>query len=409
MASEKLTAVKVAKARIPGMLGDGKGLWLRIAPGGSKSWVFRFMLAGRSREMGLGSVDDVTLAEARELARECRKLCTQGIDPIETRRARRAALRLESARAMTFEECATAYIAAHEVGWKNTKHAKQWRQTLKASVYPVFGSLPAQAVDVGLVMKAVEPIWIEKPETAARIRSRIEAVLDWATARGYRQGENPARWKGHLKNLLPAKTKLRRVEHLAALPYAEIGDFVTQLRQRDGIDARALEFAILTAARAGEVLRATWDEIDLGAPHWTISAERMKADREHRVPLSDRALEILLDMQKFREGALVFLGGRVGRPLSHMAMLRVLRAMGRDDVTAHGFRSSFRDWAAECTNFPREVVEMALAHTIESKVEAAYRRGDLFEKRRLLMAAWARYCAAPVRGAADIVPLAVAG
>jgi integrase len=409
MASEKLTAVKVAKARIPGMLGDGKGLWLRIAPGGSKSWVFRFMLAGRSREMGLGSVDDVTLAEARELARECRKLCTQGIDPIETRRARRAALRLESARAMTFEECATAYIAAHEVGWKNEKHAKQWPQTLKASVYPVFGSLPVQAVDVGLVMKAVEPIWIEKPETAARIRGRIEAVLDWATARGYRQGENPARWKGHLKNLLPAKTKLRRVEHLAALPYAEIGDFVTQLRRRDGIDARALEFAILTAARAGEVRGATWDELDLGGPHWTISAERMKADREHRVPLSDRALEILLDMQKFRQGALVFPGGRVGRPLSHMAMLRVLGAMGRDDVTVHGFRSSFRDWAAECTNFPREVCEAALAHTIKSRVEAAYRRGDLFEKRRLLMAAWARYCAAPVRDAADIVPLAVAG
>jgi integrase len=407
MASEKLTAVKVAKTRIPGMLGDGKGLWLRVAPGGSKSWVFRFMLAGRSREMGLGSVDDVTLGEARELARECRKLCAQGSDPIEIRRAHRAALRLESAKSMTFEECAKAYIAAHQAGWKSDKHARQWPQTLKTFVYPVLGSLPVQAVDVGLVMKAVEPIWTQKTETAGRVRGRIETVLDWATARGYRQGENPARWKGHLENLLPAKAKLRRVEHLAALPYHEIGDFMSRLRQREGIDARALEFAILTAARAGEVRGATWDEIDLGARHWTISAERMKADREHRVPLSDRALEILRDMEKCREGALIFPGGRVGRPLSHMAMLRVLEAMGRDDVTAHGFRSTFRDWAAERTNFPREVCEAALAHTIENKVEAAYRRGDLFEKRRLLMEAWGRYSAAPA-GGGEVLPLAFA-
>ena len=408
MASEKLTVLKVARARTSGMIGDGKGLWLRVAPGGSKSWIFRFMIAGRGREMGLGSVDDITLAEARELARECRKLCRQGTDPIEARRAQRAAARLETAQTMTFEECASAYVAAHQTGWKNEKHAKQWPQTLKAFVFPVLGSLPVQAVDVALVMRAVEPIWTQKPETAGRVRGRIEAVLDWATARGYRQGENPARWRGHLENLLPNKTKLRRVEHLAALPYTEIADFMTKLRQRGGIYARALEFMILTAARTSEVREATWYEIDLAEKHWTISAERMKADREHRVPLSERAIEILGEMGALRQGRFAFSGSRAGRPLSHMAMLRVLQGdMGRNDLTVHGFRSSFRDWSAECTNFPREVCEAALAHAVKSKVEAAYRRGDLFEKRRQLMAAWARYCAAPA-GGAKVVPLAAA-
>jgi len=404
MASEKLTILKVARARTPGMLGDGKGLWLRVASGGSKSWVFRFMLAGRGREMGLGSLDEISLGEARELARECRKLCRQGIDPIEARRAQRASLRLESTRSMTFEECATAYIAAHQAGWNNPKHAKQWPSTLKAYAYPVFGSLPVQAIDVGLVIRAVEPIWYSKPETASRVRGRIEAVLDWATARAYRQGENPARWRGHLENLLPNKTKLHRVEHHAALPYAEIGKFMAGLRQREGISARALEFAILTAARTGEVTGARWDEVNRAERLWTIPAERMKADREHRIPLCDRALEIVGEMDAIRQGTLIFPGARAERPLSHMAMLRVLEAMGRSDLTVHGFRSVFRDWAAERTNFPRELCEAALAHAVESRVEAAYRRGDLFEKRQLLMAAWDCYCTAQA-GSAQIVPL----
>jgi len=404
MASEKLTAGKVARARAPGMIGDGSGLWLRIAPGGSKGWIFRFMIAGRGREMGLGSVDDITLAEARELARECRKLCKQGADPIEARRDQRAALRLEGARSMTFEACAEAYIIAHRASWEN-KHANDWARTLKAFVFPVFGALPVQAIDVALVMKAVEPIWGQKPETAARLRGRVESVLDWATARGYRQGENPARWKGHLENLLPKKTKVHRVEHHAALPFVEIGGFVAALRQQSGVAARALEFCILTAMRTSEVLGATWDEVNLAERHWTIPLGRMKGEREHRVPLSDRAIEILGEMRALH-ATLVFPGSR-GRTLSHFAMLRVLRAMGRDDLTAHGFRSSFRDWAAECTNFPREVCEQALAHTIENKVEAAYRRGDLLEKRRQLMRAWARYCAAPaITG--EVVKLAVA-
>ena len=344
---------------------------------------------------GLALVDDITLAEARELARECRKLCKQGIDPIEARRDQRTTLQLENARAMTFQQCAERYIITHRAGWTE-KHAGNWSQTLSDFIFPVFGSSPVQTIDVALVMRALEPIWAQKPETAARLRGRVESVLDWATARGYRKGENPARWKGHLENLLPKKSKVHRVKHHAALPYNEIGGFVAALRQQSGVAARALEFAILTAARSDEALGATWDEIDLGEGIWVVPAERMKkADREHRVPLSDRAIEILGERKALRQGELVFPGSLTGRPLSHMAMLRVLEAMGRGDLTAHGFRSSFRDWSAECTNFPREVCEAALAHTIESKVEAAYRRGDLFQKRRQLMAAWARYCAAP--------------
>ena len=336
------------------------------------------------------------------------ELCRQGLDPIEARRAHRAARRAQHAKAMTFQECATAYIAAHRSGWKNKKHAKQWPQTLEDYVYPAFGSLPVQAIEVALVMKAVEPIWTVKPETAGRVRGRIEAVLDWATARGYRQGENPARWKGHLENLLPKKSKVRRVERHAALPYSEIGVFMAALRRQSGVDARALEFTILTAARTGEVREATWDELaGLDERTWTLSAERMKADREHRVPLSDRVLEIIDELRAIRQGALLFPGAKAGRPLSHGAMLRALTAMGRNDLSVHGFRSTFRDWAAECTNFPREACEAALAHAVENKAEAAYRRGDLFEKRRQLMAAWARYCAAP-RIDAAVVVLAVA-
>jgi len=408
VASEKLTVLKVLRARTPGLLNDGKGLALRVARGGTKSWVFRFMLAGRAREMGLGSVADVTLAEARDLARDARRLSKQGVDPIEARRAQRAAQQVARAKAITFEECATAYIAAHRAGWKNKKHAGQWQQTLEDYVYPIFGSLPVLAIDTALVMKAIEPIWTKKPETASRVRGRIEAILDWAAACGHRHGENPGRWKGHLENLLPKRLRVRRVERHAALPYPEIGNFMEAVRRQGGISARALEFTILTAMRTGEVLGATWDDLgDLAEKTWTISAERMKGDREHRVPLSERALEILGEMQLVRQGNLVFPGNKAGRPLSHGAMLRVLDTMSRDDLTVHGFRSSFRDWAAECTNFPSEVCEAALAHAVKNKAEAAYRRGDLFEKRRRLMAGWATHCATPAIGA-DVVPLTLA-
>jgi integrase len=401
----RLSAVALRKINTPGLYPDGGGLSLQVTKGGAKTWVYRFMLHGRAREMGLGPLHIVTLAEAREKARECRKLRHEGIDPIEARKARKAEQRFAQATAMTFQECAEAYIAAHEAGWKNPKHAKQWPSTLETYVYPVFGSLPVQSIDVGLVMKVLEPIWRTKPETASRIRGRIEAVLDWAKARGYRNGENPAQWRGHLDNLLPARSKVRKVEHHPALPYAEMGDFIAGLREQEGVAARALEFLILTASRTGEVISARWDEVDLGAKMWTVPAARMKAGREHRVPLSERAMAIVEEMKaaRFDGNEYVFPGGRARRPLSNMAMLKLLERMGRDDLTAHGFRSSFRDWAAEQTHFPTEVVEMALAHTVSDKVEAAYRRGDMVQKRRDLMEAWARYC--ETRAGDNIIPL----
>jgi integrase len=389
----RLSAVALPKLK-RGMHADGGGLYLQVTESGARTWIYRFMLHRRAREMGLGPLHIVSLAEAREKARECRKLRHEGLDPIEARKARRAEERLAAATAMTFQTCAEAYIAAHKAGWRNPKHAAQWPSTLKTYAYRVFGSLPVQAVEVGLVMKALEPIWQTKPETASRVRGRIEAVLDWATVRGYRKGENPARWRGHLDKLLPARGKVRKVEHHPALAYAEMCDFIAALREQEGVAAWALEFLILTASRTGEVIGAQWAEFDLGAKLWTVAAERMKAGKEHRVPLSGRALAIIDEMKAARlDGSeFVFPGGRPGKPLSNMAMLKLLQRMGRGDLTAHGFRSSFRDWAAEQTHFPHEVVEMALAHTIPDKVEAAYRRGDLFQKRRQLMDVWATYC-----------------
>jgi integrase len=329
-----------------------------------------------------------------------------GLDPIAVRNDKRAASAVAAAKAMTFAYCATAYINAHEAGWRNPKHRQQWKNTLATYVSPVLGKLAVSAVDTGLVLKVLEPIWTRKPETASRVRGRMEAVLDWAKARGYRTGENPARWRGHLDHLLPAKAKVRKVEHHAALPYARIGTFLAALRKQDCISARALEILILAATRTGETLGATWNEVDMGAKLWTLPSGRMKAGKEHRVPLSDAALSVLRQMHAIRHSDYVFPGARDGRPLSETSLLMLLRRMGRGDITAHGFRSTFRDWAAERTNFPREVAEMALAHAIPDAVEAAYRRGDLFEKRRKLMDAWAAYCAKIEMDAGKVVALA---
>jgi integrase len=412
----KLKPLGVSRASKPGYYGDGGNLYLLVGPTGAKSWVFRYRVPAptrdkpkhsKLREMGLGPTHALSLAEARERAREWRRERLDGVDPIEARRGRRAQAQLEAAKAMSFKECAEAYIKSHSAGWKNPKHAAQWPSTLETYVYPIFGSLPVQGIDVGLVMKALEPIWTVKPETASRVRGRIESVLDWATARGYRQGENPARWRGHLENLLPKKTKVRRVEHHAALPYVQLPAFMAALRQQQGVGARALEFAILTAARTGEVTGAKWSEIDLEARLWTLPVERMKAGREHRVPLSETARAILAAMREVKEGDFVFPGGKANRSLSNMAFLMLLRRMGRGDLTAHGFRSTFSDWCSERTNFPAEVREMALAHTVSDKVEAAYRRGDLFEKRHQVMDAWASF-AATVPGD-NVGPLTAAG
>jgi integrase len=386
----RLSSLAVKHARKPGMLADGNGLYLQVTRANARSWIFRYYRNGKSREMGLGSLKAVSLAGARLKAAACRGLLADGTDPIAARDAKRTQQALEDARAITFDQCAEAFITAHGAAWKNQKHFAQWKATLRTYVSPVFGSLPVQVVDVALIMKVLEPIWSTKPETAARIRGRIESVLNWAKARGYRSGENPALWKGHLSNLLPAHSKIAKVKHHAALPYDQTSHFMDTLRRQDGIAPLALEFAILTAARTGEIIGARWAEIDLETKVWTVPASRMKNGREHRVPLSVEALAVLTKVSEGEPDEFVF-AGRKKRPLSNMAFLMLLRRMGHDKLTGHGFRSTFRDWAAERTNFQAEIAEAALGHVVGNKVEAAYRRGDFFEKRRRLMEAWAQF------------------
>jgi integrase len=404
--SERLSDRTIRTAK-PGMHADGKGLYLQVRESSSersfsKTWIYRYAAQGigRERYMGLGSYPDIGLATARARATDARKLREQQIDPIDYRDEQRAALKRadaeEKAKLVTFDECRDAYIDSHRSSWRNTKHAKQWTNTLKTYVTPVFGDLPVQVVDTGLVCKVLERMWTIKPETASRVRGRIEAILDWAKVREYRCGENPARWRGHLDHVLPARSKVRKVKHHAALPYSEIGAFMASLRERNATAARALEFTILTAARTGEVLGARRAEIDLASKVWTIPGERMKAGREHRVPLSRQAVALLDQLLNNHESEYVF-PGEHRATLSNMAMDMLLRRMD-SDVTVHGFRSTFRDWAADCTSFSNEVCEAALAHVIGNKAEAAYRRGDLFDKRRKLMEAWAVYCAAPKAG-----------
>lgn len=373
---------------------------------GAKSWIFRYMKNGKAREMGLGPVRDVSVAEAREHASACRKLLLDGKDPIDARKAVRQAEALAHAKTVTFAECAESYIESHKTGWKNDKHVSQWRNTLRDYAFPYLENLSVGAIDTGLVMKCLEPIWVAKPETASRVRGRIESILDWAKARGYRQGENPATWRGHLDHLLPRSSKVAAVRHHPALPYAEIGKFMKDLRGQTGIAASALEFTILTAARTDESLGAPWCEFDLENAVWIIPAKRMKMKREHRVPLSKPVLDILQRMAALRISDYVFPGAKQNRPLSNMAMLELLKRMGRKGITVHGFRSTFRDWTAELTSYPREVAEMALAHTVGNDVEEAYRRGDLLMKRYKLMEDWAAYCDhVPAKAGKNIVPI----
>ncbi|MDP7144342.1 MAG: integrase arm-type DNA-binding domain-containing protein [Pseudomonadales bacterium] len=385
---ERLSALKVRKANKPGMIADGGGLYLRIGPTGAKSWIYRYMIEGRSTDMGLGPLHTISLAEARVVAAQCRQLKHNGIDPKAHRDDVRHEARLSSYRSITFEACAIEYIESHRAAWKNPKHAKQWQSTISTYALPKFGNLPVQQVDTEEVLGCLKPIWLEKAETATRLRGRIEAILDWAKVKGYREGENPAHWKGHLDNLLPSPAKIKNVNHHNALPYIEMPQFMRDLQQMEGMGARALEFTILTAVRTGETIGARWGEIrdDL----WIIPGERMKGGKEHRVPLSE-AVRSLLDGLP-RTDDFVFRGQRPNKGLSNMAMLTLLRRMNREDITVHGFRSTFRDWAEDRTNTPREIKELSLAHQVGSQVEAAYRRSDLLDKRRDLMDLWAQYC-----------------
>jgi integrase len=373
--------------RRKGLHADGGGLYLRVSESGSKGWIFRYGKAGKYHDLGLGPIHTIGLPKARELARECRELLWAGTDPIAHRRASLAEQKASDAKVMSFKQCAEAYISSHEAGWRNALHRQQWSHTLSQHVYPAIGDLSVASIDTAHVLKVIEPMWRTIPETASRVRGRIERVLDFAKVRGFRNGENPARWRGHLDHLLPAKRKVKRVEHHAAMPYAEVGAFMVDLRRDQSPAARAIEFLILTAARTGELLGATWGEVDLAAKTWTVPAGRIKAGREHRVPLSAVAIRLLGTTCSPEEH--LFAINPKGRHMS-----RLLAKM-RPGLTLHGFRSAFRDWAAEQTAFPHEVCEMALAHAIPNAVEAAYRRGDLFEKRRKLMEAWAEFCGKP--------------
>jgi integrase len=412
----RLTARQVASATPKGyrdtlLLPDGANLYLQVtlAKGGNvnRSWLFRYELDGKRHDMGLGPLRDFGLAEARDRARALRQQIRDGIDPLAAKRERkrdRLAKLAEQVRAVTFRQCVEMYLSAHSDGWQNLKHAKQWRSTLETYAYPLLGDLAVADVDTAHVIKALEPIWRRIPETASRLRARIESVLGYATVREFRFGDNPARWNGHLKELLPAKGKLRQVKHHAALPYADVPAFMAELRDRHSTSARALEFTILTAVRTNETIGATWNEIDLKAKIWTIPARRMKAKREHRVPLDERALEILQTLTHHRGGYVFPTSTRAEQPLSDMAMLELVRGL-RPGLTVHGFRSTFRDWAAETTAWPNHVVEMALAHSVGDAVEKAYRRGDLFEKRRKLMQAWSDFCARPTPTGATVTTL----
>lgn len=388
--AHKLTQLQVDRAKKPGLMGDGAGLNLKVTPHGSKSWVFRFMLSGKASAMGLGSWPDVSLSEARDAASEARKLLRAGINPVTHRRTERGATIAAQAKHITFAEAAEQYIKAHQGSWKNQKHVAQWRSTLATYANPIIGKLGIEQVETAHIVKILTPIWTDKTETATRLRGRIEQVLDWATVHKYRTGENPARWRGHLDKLLAKPAKVAKRGHFAALPWADAPTFMEALSKQAGSAARAVEFAILTATRSGEVRGMTWAEVDLDAALWVIPAERMKAGREHRVPLSDQALAILVEQRKLYPDGIVFPGVRGGQ-LSDMSLTAVLRRMERRDITVHGFRSTFRDWCAESTNHPREVAEQALAHSLPDKVEAAYQRGDMLDKRRALMSGWADY------------------
>lgn len=372
-----LSARKVETAT-PGRHGDGRGLYLLVKPSGARSWVLRYQVHGRRRDLGLGAYPDVNLAMARERAAEARRLLANGEDPIANK---------QQVKPKTFKEAAQELIESKRPGWKNAKHAAQWTATLETYVFPKLGQLQIVKIETADVISTLTPIWSAKPETANRVRQRIEAVIDYASALGIRTGDNPARWRGHLDHLLPKPTKVRAVKHHPALPHSEIANFMADLAARNGVAARALAFTVLTAARSGETRGMTWGEVDLDARLWVIPADRMKAGKEHRVPLTDAAIASLGPRRD--DEALVFESEtKPGKPISDMSMTAVLRRMGHGDITVHGFLSTFRDWAGEMTGFPREVIEAALAHGIKDKAEAAYARSDLFDKRRELMDAW---------------------
>jgi integrase len=396
-----LSETRANKISKPGRYTDGRNLYLKITKGGSRSWQFRYELHGRERVMGLGACDDFTLEEAREKARLARQLLWEGIDPLEKLHERRAEHARNAAKLVTFEEATDRYLDFHRKKWTHARYRNDQIQKLKTYAFPIIGKLMVGAIDKALVLKCITPIWETKNASAVRTLALIKGVLDYAKVSGWGSGENPAAWSGNLAHALPKLISTNK--HHPALPFADVADFMMKLRSEPGIAARALEFLILTATRTGETQKAKWSEIDFAAKTWTIPAARMKSDREHRVPLSPRALEILQALP--REGDWVFIGALGGKPISEKAMSQTLKRL-QPDVTCHGFRSCFRDWSSECTSYPNHVCKMALAHAIGNAVEKSYRRGDLFAKRTKLMSDWAKFCAMPPRADEDtVVPI----
>ncbi len=387
----KLTAKQVHGLTKPALHSDGDGLYLQISKTGAKSWIMRYMIDGAIKTMGLGPYPTISLAAARERADCARRVRADGVDPLAQRRAEQCAAKVASAREKTFTDVADEYVAAHKAGWRSEKTLYIWRHSLCYYAGAAFGSAPIAEVSRERIVAMLEPIWTVKPETAGRVRRHVESVLAYAIARGYRSGDNPALWRGALQFALPALSKVQTVRHHPALPYKDAPSFMQALAKEEGAAARALQFAILTASRTGEVLGAAWSEINLSEQIWTIPGERMKTGALHRVPLSPPAIEILGEAAARRESDFVFPGQGRGKPLSNMAFLMLLRRMKRSDITAHGFRSTFRDWAGDATSYPRELIESALAHMIGNEVERAYRRGDGLEKRRLLMYDWGNF------------------
>ena len=401
-----LTVKRIKRINKPGRHLDANGLCLQVTKDGVKSWVLRYERHGHERVMGLGALHTVSLDEARERARLARLQLLDGIDPINSRKAEHTASRLAGAKALSFATAAQTFHDQNSVSWRNAKHRLQFINTLKVFAFPIIGKLPVNEIDNTHVLKVLEQrvkaqrgfpagvFWNVRRETASRVRQRIEAVLNWCVVRGHRTGDNPARWQGFLQHALP-KNGQAQVEHHPALPFGDLPAFMADLRERDGIAAQALQFCILTAARTGEIIGATWDEIDLDNATWTVPAGRMKALREHRVPLSQSAVDLLRNLYTERGNNFLFIGSRKGAGLSNAAMSAVLGRMGRDKCTVHGFRSTFRDWAGETPAFASDALEMCLAHQVGNAVEKAYRRGDMLDKRRKLMGAWAAYCCSP--------------
>ena len=390
----KLTARKVSALTKVGLHGDGAGLWLKVTKSGSKSWVFRYTRNKKATSIGLGSILTVSLAQARAKASTHRQALAEGVEPLMARQ--------DNTQAYTFKECALRYIESHKSGWTNAKHAQQWTNSLADYAYPIMGDIPVKDIDEALIMEVLEPIWNTKTETASRVRCRIENILSWAAVLKYRDRYNPAQWRGNLEHVLPKPSRVKKIKHHKALPYADMHALILQLRNHDSISARALEFLILNANRTGEILGAVWSEID--SDMWIIPADRMKAGKEHRIALSSRSMVILEEMAAIRQSDYIFAGSSVAKGLGIGTMRRLLLALGHD-CTVHGFRSTFRDWAAEKSNHSHEICEMALAHTIANKSEAAYRRGDLLEKRRALMSDWMRFLELPTHQKAKVIPI----